>query len=110
MEIDEVVVNTRKQHLPNVANGAGGRAKVKLKIEDGFEFLKTDDSAPYDLSAIVDSSDPGQGPNGLLFRKGLLLLVTKLRECIRTTAVLEVSVRRTNSLHAHLVNQLADTL
>lgn len=74
MEIDGIVVDSCRKFCPKISSGAFENEKVTLYITDGLEFLKNDTSAPYDV-AIVDSSDPSQGPNQSLFQEDFYQLL-----------------------------------
>lgn len=54
-EIDELVIEVSKKHLPNMASSFS-HPKLNLFIGDGFEFLK-EHKNEYDV-VITDSSDP----------------------------------------------------
>ncbi|TYP95363.1 spermidine synthase [Fodinibius salinus] len=63
VEIDEVVIRTSKEFLPDV--GDWGNPKLNVLIEDGIEFVKNIED-PYDV-IIIDGSDP-LGPAEGLFK------------------------------------------
>lgn len=65
VEIDEMVVTSCKQFLPQTASKLTER-RVNLMIEDGLKFIRTKQNE-YDL-IIVDSTDPF-GPGEGLFTK-----------------------------------------
>ena len=65
VEIDEMVVEACREHLPQTA-GCLGDARVSLHYEDGLKFIRHCEDQ-YDL-VIVDSTDPF-GPGEGLFTK-----------------------------------------
>ncbi len=62
VEIDEMVVNAAKKHMPFVGCGYDSQ-KVNLIIGDGIEFVKGKKEA-YDI-VIIDSTDPFGPAEGL---------------------------------------------
>ena len=74
VEIDGKVVESCKRLCPKISAGAFDDSRLRLNITDGFAFLKTDADPHYDV-AIVDSSDPSQGPNEYLFQDDFYLLL-----------------------------------
>jgi len=65
VEIDQLVIDASKKHLPNLAVGFDS-PKVSLHVGDGLEYLKSN-TATYDV-IIADLNDPG-GPASELFTK-----------------------------------------
>lgn len=63
VEIDEVVVNASKSHMPGLASEFQN-PKLRLIIGDGIEFVKKAAAAAFDL-IIVDGSDPVGPAEGL---------------------------------------------
>jgi spermidine synthase len=63
-EIDEAVIRTAKQYLPEMAKGFDNE-KVEVFVGDGFEYLKNHVNC-FDV-IITDSSDP-IGPAASLFQ------------------------------------------
>ena len=63
VEIDEMVVNACKEHIPQTAC-AFSDPRAELIIDDGLKFVK-ETKEKFDV-IIVDSTDPG-GPSTLLF-------------------------------------------
>ncbi|KAH9253564.1 spermidine synthase [Batrachochytrium salamandrivorans] len=79
IEIDQLVVDACRQHLPNISNGAFADPRVNLVICDGLEYLRQSagkDQGEYDL-CIVDSGDPSEGPNGALYQAEFYSLVKR---------------------------------
>lgn len=66
VEIDEMVVDVCRQHLPRTACKLGD-PRVKLRFEDGLRFVRTR-KEEYDL-IIVDSTDPFGPGEGLFTRE-----------------------------------------
>jgi spermidine synthase len=64
VEIDELVIEACKLHLPETAS-AFGHSKLKLLVEDGIKYIKECADKAFDL-IIVDSADP-VGPGEGLF-------------------------------------------
>ncbi len=64
VEIDPLVVNFCKEHLPLISNGAFDNERTKLIIDDGADYIRKTDNK-YDI-VIVDSPDP-VGPAKILF-------------------------------------------
>jgi spermidine synthase len=82
VDIDEAVIRVSKKYLPGMSIGFQ-HPKVKVIVDDGFEFLKRakamGEEGKYDV-IITDSSDP-EGPAESLFRKEYFeLLSGALRE------------------------------
>lgn len=67
VEIDGMVVDACKEHIPAIGGGAWTDPRFHLTIGDGIEWVKNPDLEPYDL-IIVDGSDP-VGPAEGLFNK-----------------------------------------
>jgi spermidine synthase len=65
VDIDEMVVETCREHLP-FTSGSLGDPRVKLRFEDGLKYIRRFENE-YDL-IIVDSTDPF-GPGEGLFTK-----------------------------------------
>lgn len=57
IDIDEVVVNSCKEHLPSINNGAFDDERLELIIGDGIEYINKADDNSFDI-IIVDSTDP----------------------------------------------------
>ena len=66
VDIDEIVVEACKKHLPNISSGCWDNKKVQRIIEDGREYVK-DYKNHFDI-IIVDLTDPG-GPSTALYQK-----------------------------------------
>ncbi len=66
VEIDEHVIKAAQEHLPKMASSLIDK-KVKIKVEDGIEFVKNCGTGIYDI-VIIDSDDP-VGPGEGLFTK-----------------------------------------
>jgi len=64
VEIDPLVVNLCKEHLPSISKGAFDNERTKLIIADGSDYIRKTENK-YDI-VIVDSSDP-VGPAQILF-------------------------------------------
>lgn len=63
-EIDELVIEASKQHLPFVASGFDDD-RVNVQICDGIRYLRDQPEDSFDL-VIIDSTDP-VGPGEVLF-------------------------------------------
>ncbi len=63
VEIDELVVEASKLHLPKISS-AFGDPRLDLRIEDGIKFVHDAPDETYDL-VIVDGSDPVGPAEGL---------------------------------------------
>lgn len=63
VEIDELVVQACKEHLPGIA-AAFDHPKLELIIGDGIDYVKNAKASSYDL-VIVDGSDPVGPAEGL---------------------------------------------
>lgn len=63
VEIDEVVVNAAKEHLPEIAIELTN-PKLELIIGDGIQYVKDAKDKTFDL-VIIDSSDPVGPAEGL---------------------------------------------
>ncbi|SCV05345.1 LANO_0H05446g1_1 [Lachancea nothofagi CBS 11611] len=68
VEIDETVIKLAQKYLPGMACSFN-HAKVQVKLQDGFEFLRNVAASDerYDV-IITDSSDP-EGPAEAFFQK-----------------------------------------
>ena len=64
VEIDEGVVQTCRNHLPFVSNGAFDDQRVHLHVADAFEFVKNSQEL-YDL-IVVDCTDVYEEEDGAL--------------------------------------------
>ena len=62
VEIDQGVIDTCKEHMPNLSNGAFDDPRLSLHITDAFHFVK-EATGPYDL-IIVDSTDTYEEEEG----------------------------------------------
>lgn len=56
IEIDEMVINACKQHMPEINNGAFNHPKAVVMAKDGIKFVK-ETTEVFDV-IIVDSTDP----------------------------------------------------
>lgn len=63
VEIDEVVIQASKKHLPTISC-ALDHPKLELHIEDGIEYVATTADTSFDV-VIVDSTDPVGPAKGL---------------------------------------------
>jgi len=66
-EIDLAVVDISRKYLQSVHRGALEDPRLALRIEDGFEFVRTS-SEQFDL-IVLDLTDPG-GPSTQLYTPG----------------------------------------
>lgn len=66
VEIDRMVLDVCRKHLPGVARGAFADPRVRVVIEDGHNFLRHRENC-YDV-VIVDSTDD-VGPSAPLFQE-----------------------------------------
>lgn len=57
IDIDEVVVNECKRHMPGINNGAFEDPRLELIIGDGIDYVKKTADNSFDV-IIVDSTDP----------------------------------------------------
>jgi len=64
VEIDRVVVDASKQHLPGIGT-AWDDPRLEVRFIDGVEYVKTSSDEPYDV-ILLDGTDP-IGPGALLF-------------------------------------------
>ena len=63
IEIDHVVVDMAREHLPNLAHGMDD-PRADVRIDDGIEHVKNAASEHYDV-ILVDSTDPVGPAEGL---------------------------------------------
>jgi spermidine synthase len=63
VEIDEVVIEASKQHLPELAS-AMNHPKLELIIDDGIKYVRSCTDHSFDI-VIVDSTDPVGPAEGL---------------------------------------------
>lgn len=78
VEIDELVIEACKLHLPETAI-AFENPRLNLLVEDGIKYIKECSDAQYDL-IIVDSADPvgpGEGLFTAEFYEGVYRCLTK---------------------------------
>jgi spermidine synthase len=69
IDIDEVIINLCKKHLPMVNDGAFDNPNLNLIIGDGIDYVKKQADGSFDV-IIVDSTDPVPGGVGeVLFTK-----------------------------------------
>lgn len=64
VEIDEAVVQTSREFLPEVSGGAFDDPRVRLHIGDAFEFMRVS-TKPYDLM-VLDITDVYEDEEGAL--------------------------------------------
>jgi spermidine synthase len=57
IDIDGVVVNECKKHMPSLSNGAFDDPRLELIIGDGIDYVKKAADNSFDV-IIVDSTDP----------------------------------------------------
>lgn len=57
IDIDEVVVNECRKHMPGLNNGAFDDPRLELIIGDGIDYVKKTADNSFDV-IIVDSTDP----------------------------------------------------
>lgn len=57
IDIDEVVVNTCREHMPSLNNGAFDDKRLELIIGDGIDYVNKAADNSFDV-IIVDSTDP----------------------------------------------------
>lgn len=57
IDIDEVIVNECRKHMPEISNGAFEDTRMELIIGDGIEYVKNAKDNSFDI-IIVDSTDP----------------------------------------------------
>jgi spermidine synthase len=57
VDIDEQVVNTCREHLPGLNNGAFDNARLELIIGDGIDYMAKAADGSFDV-IIIDSTDP----------------------------------------------------
>lgn len=101
IEIDELVVKTCKEWLPNVSNGAFESDRHELHVADGVEFLRMTGKT-FDV-ILVDSGDPTQGPNSSLFKDDFYAL---LKKCLDPEDGVLCFQAETVWFHNDLVNAL----
>ncbi|ALJ00854.1 polyamine aminopropyltransferase [Rufibacter tibetensis] len=82
VEIDELVIEACKAHLPETAS-AFGNPKLKLLVEDGIKYIQECADSAFDL-IIVDSADP-VGPGEGLFT---VEFYTQVHRCLTAEGVM----------------------
>ncbi len=90
VEIDPLVIDFCREHLPGLSRGAFEDKRTDLVIADGASFIKETKNR-FDV-IIVDSPDP-IGPAGVLFSEEFYMDIHKV------TDAGGVMVRQTGSLH-----------
>tara|TARA_Y100001933_G_C18892169_1_gene518758 strand:+ start:140 stop:994 length:855 start_codon:yes stop_codon:yes gene_type:complete len=68
VEIDEEVINLSKKYLKNIGGKSWSDERLKINIDDGFQWVKNIQDNYYD-AIIVDSSDPSEFANDLFSLK-----------------------------------------
>lgn len=69
IDIDQVIIDLCKKHLPMINDGAFDNPKLNLIIGDGIDYVKKQADGSFDV-IIVDSTDPVPGGVGeVLFTK-----------------------------------------
>jgi spermidine synthase len=63
IDIDEVIVNECKKHIPSINNGAFDDKRLELIIGDGIDYVHKAADNSFDV-IIVDSTDPLPGSVG----------------------------------------------
>ena len=96
VEIDPLVIDFCKEHLPLISDGAFDDKRTDLIIADGAVYLENT-SNQYDI-VIVDSPDP-IGPAQILFSKSFYSSVAK---AMKPGAIM---VRQTGSVHMQAEEQ-----
>jgi spermidine synthase len=66
VELDRQVAELCREHLPSVSAGGFDDPRLKLRFQDGVDFVAGCAAANYDL-ILVDSTDPLPGPGEVLF-------------------------------------------
>lgn len=64
IEIDEVVVEVSKRHLPRIGT-AWEDPRLDVRFQDGIDYVQSSDDDPYDV-ILLDGTDP-VGPGAVLF-------------------------------------------
>lgn len=82
VEIDQAVVDTSKEFLPNHSAGAYDDPRLNLVIDDGMNYLKNTDEK-FDI-IISDSTDP-IGPGEVLFSD---LFYAQAKRCLTPNGIL----------------------
>lgn len=102
VEIDGEVVKIAKKFFPSL-HGGWDHPKSELRIEDGFEFLRNNDT-PFNV-IIIDSTDP-IGPGEILFQEKFYDLV------MQNLSEDGIMVQQTESfwVHPHIINKISKTL
>jgi spermidine synthase len=75
VEIDEVVIEASKKHLPSLAS-ALDHPKLKLHIEDGIKYVSNTENESFDI-VLIDSTDP-VGPAVGLFNAAFFKQVRRI--------------------------------
>lgn len=97
VEIDPLVIDFCKEHLPSISDGAFDDARTELIVDDGFTFVK-DTTDQFDI-IIVDSPDP-IGPAEILFSKDFY---NGIRRALKPGGIM---VRQTGSIHMQCQEQV----
>ncbi len=82
VEIDQTVIDMCREYLPNHSQGAFDDPRLRLVIDDGFNYVNTT-ADRYDV-IIIDSTDP-IGPGEQLFSAGFH---TACKRCLNPGGVL----------------------
>lgn len=78
VEIDGVVVEACREHMPKLNNGAFEDPRLELRIEDAVKYVAEAEAESFDV-VILDGSDPvgpSEGLFGKSFHEGVRRLLT----------------------------------
>jgi spermidine synthase len=97
VEIDPMIIDICKKHLPSISDGAFDDPRTELIIDDGFDFVKNT-TDQFDI-VIVDSPDP-IGPAKILFTKEFYKGISRI---LKPGGIM---ARQTGSLHMQNQEQI----
>lgn len=94
VEIDRAVIETCREHLPELSAGAFDDPRVEVFVQDAFPFVKGVET-PYDL-IVADSTDTYEGEDGNLSEA--LFTVEFYRDCARALSTDGLLVTQADNL------------
>lgn len=100
VELDPVVVEVAREHLPTLSAGAFDDPRVELRFEDGIRFV-AESKRQFDV-IIVDSTDP-IGPGEVLFSEAFYASCAR---CLRPGGVIATQSGNVFGDHVHIGRDL----
>ena len=107
IDIDGVVVQACREHIPEMSNGAFDHPKMELIIGDGIEYVKNAMDATFDV-IILDSTDPNSDSisEGLFTKEFYQNCVRILTKDGVFTAMTDMPMRYDHQIFKRSINNL----